>query len=46
MAESARLRVVNPFSGAQAAPELGVVGGGSYVIGRSLAKAVAEWVKR
>lgn len=30
----------------QAATELGMVGGGSYVLGRSLVKGVMEWRKR
>lgn len=30
----------------QAATELGMVGGGSYVLGRSLVKGIVEWRKR
>lgn len=30
----------------QAATDLGMVGGGAYIAGRSITKAIAEWVKR
>lgn len=30
----------------QAATELGMVGGGSYIAGRSIAKAIQEWAKK
>lgn len=30
----------------QAATDLGLVGGGSYIAGRSIAKAIQEWAKK